>query len=121
MIYDLAQETLSRFIRKGYVIIFISSILLFLAGFVVTTVANIIPRVDYKDPGFDEYMYLMTILSSASVLVQNIGIVLFSVSAFIGALRDDSLSKEVKRALVIASGIGIFALVLFNRLIFYFF
>ena len=109
-----------RLIRKRYVIIFISSILLLLAGFVVTTVANIIPRPDYMDPGYDDYVNLMTILSSASILVQNIGIVLFSVATFIGALTDDSLSNEVKRALVIASGIGIFALVLFNRLILYF-
>ncbi len=106
-----------RFIRKGYVIIFISSILLLLAGFVVTTVANIIPRPDFGDPGYDDYQYLMTVLSSASVLVQNIGIVLFTVATFVGALRDDSLSNEVKRAMLIASGIGIFALVLFNRLI----
>ncbi len=110
-----------KLIRKGYVKIFILSILLLLAGFVVTTVANIVPRIDYGDPGYDEYIYFMTILSSASVLVQNIGIVLFSVATFLGALTDESLSGEVKRALVIASGIGIVALVLFNRLILYFF
>ena len=110
-----------KLIRKGYVKIFILSILLLLAGFVVTTVANIIPSIDYGDLGYDEYNYLMTILSSASILVQNMGIVLFSVATFLGALTDESLSGEVKRALVIASGIGIVALVLFNRLILYFF
>ena len=104
---------------KGYVKIFILSILFFLAGFVVITVANIIPRISYGDPGYDEYIYLMTVLSTASVLVQNIGIVLFSVATFLGALTDESLSGEVKRALIIASGIGIVALVLFNRLILY--
>ncbi len=108
-----------KLIRKGYVIIFILSILLLLAGFVVTTVASIIPSIDYGDPGYDEYVYSMTMLSSVSVLVQNIGIVLFSVATFLGALTDESLSGEVKRALVIASGIGIVALVLFNRLILY--
>jgi len=110
-----------KIIRKGYVKIFILSILFFLASFVVTTVANIIPRISYGDPGYDEYVYLTTILSTASVLVQNIGIVLFPVATFLGALTDESLSKEVRQALVIASGIGIVSLVLFNRLIFYFF
>ena len=99
-----------RFIRKGYVIIFFISILFFLAGFIVITVANLIPGID---------IFLKVILSMTSILVQNIGIVLFTVATFIGALTDDSLSNEVKRALVIASGIGIVALVLFNRLILY--
>ena len=110
-----------KLINNGYVKIFILSILFFLAGFVVTTVANIIPKISFGDPGYDEYIYLMTILSTASILVQNIGIVLFSVATFLGALTDESLSKEVKQALIIASGIGIVSLVLFNRLIFYFF
>jgi hypothetical protein len=87
---------------------------------VVTTVASIIPSIDYGDPGYDEYQYLMTIISSASTLVQNIGIVLFSVATFLGAVTAESLSVEVRRALAIASGIGIIALVLFNRLILYF-
>ena len=106
-----------KLIRKGYVKIFILSILLFLAGFVVTTVANIIPSLTFVDPGYDEYLYLITILSSVSILFQNIGIVLFSLATFLGALTDESLSKEVNRAMVIASGIGIVALVLFNRLV----
>lgn len=110
-----------KIVRKGYVKIFLISVLLLLAGFVVTTVANIIPSIDFGDPGYDDYSYLMTILSSASTLVQNLGIVLFSVATFFGALTDGSLSKEVQRALIIASGIGIVALVLFNRLILYFF
>ena len=110
-----------KLIKNGYVKIFILSVLFFLAGFVVTTVANIVPRIDPGDPGYDEYIYLTTILSSASILVQNIGIVLFSVATFLGALTDESLSKEVKQALVIASGIGIVSLVLFNRLTLYYF
>ena len=110
-----------KLIKNGYVKIFILSILFFLTGFVVTTVANIIPNISHGDPGYDEYAYLMTILSTASILVQNIGIVLFSVATFLGALTDESRSKEVKQALIIASGIGIVSLVLFNRLIFYFF
>ena len=87
----------------------------------VTTVGNIIPEVDFGDPGYDEYEYFMRILSTSSILFQNIGIVLFSVATFLGALTDESLSGEIRRALVIASGIGIVALVIFNRLILYFF
>jgi len=110
-----------KFIKNGYVLVFSLSILFLLTGFVITTVANIIPSIDYGDPGFDEYEYSMTVLSSLSTLVQNIGIVLFSVSTFLGAVTAESLSIEVRRALAIASGIGIVALVLFNRLILYFF
>jgi len=109
-----------KFIRF-YVVVFFLSVLLLIIGFVVTTVANIIPEVDFGDPGFEDYQDLMTMLSSVSTLVQNIGIVLFSVATFLGALTDESLSGEIRRALVIASGIGIVALVIFNRLIFYFF
>ena len=110
-----------KFIKNGYVLVFSLSILFLLTGFVITTVANVIPSIDYGDPGFDEYEYSMTVLSSLSTLVQNIGIVLFSVSTFLGAVTAESLSIEVRRALAIASGIGIVALVLFNRLILYFF
>jgi len=109
-----------KFIRF-YVIVFFLSVLLLIVGFVVTTVGNIIPEVDFGDPGYDEYEYLMIMLSTSSVLFQNIGIVLFSVATFLGALTDESLSGEIRRALVIASGIGIVALVIFNRLILYFF
>ena len=110
-----------KFIKNGYVVVFSLSVLLLLTGFIITTVANIIPSIDYGDPGHDEYEYSMIVLSSVSTLVQNIGIVLFSVSTFLGAVTAESLSIEVRRALAIASGIGIVALVLFNRLILYFF
>ena len=109
-----------KFIKNSYVIFFSLSVLFLLAGFVITTVANIIPSIDYGDPGHDEYVYSMTVLSSTSTLIQNIGIVLFSVATFLGAVTAESLSIEVRRALAIASGIGIIALVLFNRLILYF-
>jgi hypothetical protein len=96
--------------KKGYVKIFILGINLLIFGFVISTLLSIIPRVSYGDPGYNEYIYLMRILSSISRLFLQIGIVMFSLSLFIGALTDRTLSENVKRGLVIASGIGMLAL-----------
>jgi hypothetical protein len=100
--------------RKSYFLIFIIGILLLFTGFVLTAIANIIPEVEYGDPSYDAYTYLMTVFVSLANLFENIGIGLFSFATFFGALKDDSLSNDLKRALLIASGLGLIALVLFN-------
>ena len=108
-------------LKKGYVIVFLVCIILFIVGFIITSMANFISEVDWGDPDYDDYVLLMTRLSTLSILFQNIGIALFSLSTFLGALADDRLSKEVKRGMAIASGIGIIALVVFDRMVIYFF
>ncbi|MFW9772751.1 MAG: hypothetical protein ACFFFB_17960 [Candidatus Heimdallarchaeota archaeon] len=107
-------------LKKKYVWIFLSSLALMIVGFVITSIANFIPPVSFGDPGYDEYTFLMQIFSTSATLFQNIGIVLFSLSIFIGALVDETISPEVKRGMIIASALGIIALVIFNRLILYF-
>ncbi|MEJ2294098.1 MAG: hypothetical protein P8Y23_04960 [Candidatus Lokiarchaeota archaeon] len=51
---------------------------------------------------------------SLSNLFENIGIGLFSFAAFFGALKDHSLTYDLKRALLFASGLGLNALVLLS-------
>lgn len=62
--------------------------------------------------GFDEdYNYLMTWMGALSTLFQNIGLGLFILSTFLGAVTDRALSKQVKAGLAIAAGIGLIALI----------
>ena len=97
-------------LKKGYVIVFLGFIILIIVGGIILSIARLIPSVDWGDPGYDEYITLTTNLATVSVLFQNIGITLFSLSTFLGAITDERLSKEVRRGMVIASGIGVIAL-----------
>lgn len=92
-----------------------------LVGFAMPTIMNFIPEVNYGDPGYEDYQDLMSRLASLATLFQNIGILLFTFSAFMGAVVDGTLSNEVRRGLIIASGVGILALIVLNRMILYFF
>jgi len=97
-------------LKKGYVIVFLGFIILIIVGGIILSITRFIPSVDWGDPGYDEYITLTTNLATVSVLFQNIGITLFSLSTFLGAITDERLSKEVRRGMVIASGIGVIAL-----------
>lgn len=97
-------------LKKGYVIVFLGFIILIIVGGIILSITRLIPSVDWGDPGYDEYITLTTNLATVSVLFQNIGITLFSLSTFLGAITDERLSKEVRRGMVIASGIGVIAL-----------
>ena len=97
-------------LKKGYVIVFLAFIILIIVGGIILSITRLIPSVDWGDPGYDEYITLTTNLATVSVLFQNIGITLFSLSTFLGAITDERLSKEVRRGMVIASGIGVIAL-----------
>ncbi|MFX1354781.1 MAG: hypothetical protein ACFFGP_12515, partial [Promethearchaeota archaeon] len=117
----LGDYSMSRnLLKKKYVWIFVLSLALMIVGFVITSVANFIPPVSFMDPGYEEYSSLMRNLTTSATLFQNLGIVLFTLSIFIGALVDETISPEVKRGMIIASALGIIALVIFNRLILYF-
>ena len=97
-------------LKKGYVIVFLVFIIFIIVGAIILSITRVIPSVDWGDPGYDEYITLTTNLATVSVLFQNIGIVLFTLSTFLGAITDERLSKEVRRGMVIASGIGVIAL-----------
>ena len=97
-------------LKKGYVIVFLVFIIFIIVGAIILSITRLIPSVDFGDPGYYEYITLTTNLATFSVLFQNIGITLFSLSTFLGAITDERLSKEVRRGMVIASGIGVIAL-----------
>ncbi len=98
--------------KKGYVWIFVLCIISIIVALSITTAIPFIPDKDYGEPGYEDYIKLMQRLPALSTLFQNIGIALFSAATFLGAILDESISREVKRGMIIASGIGMVALVL---------
>jgi len=119
VIYIPNSEKKATFM-KGYVIIFILGIISLLIGFVIETLVPLIPDVDFGDPGYEEYIDLIMNLGAISTLFLNIGLGLFFMSTFIGAITDKHFSIEVKKGMLIASVLGIIALVLFNYVGLYF-
>ncbi len=113
MIYIPNSEKRAVF-KNGYVIIFILGVASLLIGFVLASTNGFIPRVDYGDPGYEEYIDLITNLGTFSTLFLNLGLGLFLISTFVGAMTDKRFSMEVKRGMLVASILGILALVIFN-------
>ncbi|MFW9937291.1 MAG: hypothetical protein ACFFD5_06555 [Candidatus Thorarchaeota archaeon] len=111
----------TSFIKKRYVQVFIIAMIALIVGIVIPSLIPFIPIVEYGDPGYEDYVLLLSRLSSLTMLFQNLGIILFTFSAFMGAITDRLLSNEVRRGLIIASGIGVVALIIFNRMVLYFF
>jgi len=106
-------------LKKGYVIFFILGIISLLTGFVLTSVVGFIPSVSWGDSGYDEYIDLITNLGTLSTLFQNLGLGLFLISTFAGAMTDKQFSIEVKRGMLISSVLGIIALLISNYLFMY--
>jgi len=107
-------------IKKGYVIIFILGTISLVTGFVLTSLVGFIPSVDYGDPGREEYIELIMNLGALSTLFLNLGLGLFLMSTFVGATTDKRFSIEIKRGMLIASVLGVIALVISNHLVLYF-
>ena len=64
----------------------------------------------------EDYDLLIARLDATHVLLIQIGIGLFSLAIFLGAISNESLSTELRRGMVIAAGVGILALVIFNNI-----
>ncbi|MFX0000734.1 MAG: hypothetical protein ACFE9Q_08600 [Candidatus Hodarchaeota archaeon] len=110
-------------LKKGYVKIFIVGITFAIAGLLVLSLLNMVPRISYGDPGYYDYINLVRILSSLSRLLFQIGLVLFILSFFIGGLTDRTLSDNIRKGLVLASGVTIFGLVIlimYSSIIYYY-
>ena len=106
-------------LKKGYAIIFILGIISLLTEFVLTSVVGFIPSVSWGDPGYEEYIDLIMNLGTLSTLFLNLGLGLFLISTFVGAMTDKRFSVEVKRGMLIASVLGIIALLISNYLVMY--
>jgi hypothetical protein len=106
--------------KKLYVIIFLLGAISLVTGIILTSLIGFIPSVDFGDPGREEYLNLIANLEILSTLFMNIGLGLFLMATFIGATTDKRFTTEMKRGMLIASVLGVFALVIFNNLILYF-
>ena len=98
--------------KKGYMKIFILAVLLLILGIILISVANlIIAFADTDTPAeIEDFIKTFNTVSAISILSIQVGIVFFSLSTFVGALVDKTLSEGVRRGMVLASAFGILAL-----------
>ena len=98
--------------EKGYMKAFISSIVLLILGIVLMSIANF--SVVLADPSTqEEYLFLLKTIAAFttfSTFFLQLGMVIFSLSTFLGAVRDTTVSGEVRKGMAAASAIGILAL-----------
>jgi len=98
--------------EKGYMKAFISSIVLLILGIVLMSIANFIAVL--ADPSTQEMYEIVTRTIAAfttfSRLFLQLGMVIFTLSTFLGAVRDTTVSGEVRKGMAAASAIGILAL-----------
>ena len=103
---------------KGYVKFLAITFILILVAAFITSLISFIPEMGHGEPGYDDYITLTTrTLPGVSTLLTQIGIALFSFAASIGAITDESLTKEVRTGLAIAASIGIIAIVILTKLV----
>lgn len=102
--------------RKILVIIFSLAAFSLIIGFSIESLVSFIPTIEYGEPGYEEYVELIMNLGTLSTLFLNIGLGLFFMSTFIGAMTNRRVPIEIKKGMLIASGLGIIALVIFNYL-----
>jgi hypothetical protein len=101
---------------KGYVkVIAVSIIIIIVAAFLLSMESFI----DENAYSAEEYSLIIERLGATYTLLIKIGIGLFSLAIFIGAITDGSLSTELRRGMIITASLGVLALVLFEEVIFY--
>ena len=98
--------------EKGYMKVFISSIVLLILGIIIMGIGNIILALaDPQSSAAAEFVARMIMtLSTGSKFFLQLGMVIFSLSIFLGAVRDTTLSGEVRKGMAAASALGILAL-----------
>ena len=95
--------------EKNYVKLFTISMILIIIGIILVTVSSFVETpADYEN--YDDYIRTIRYLAGFTRLTTQIGIVLFCLSTFLGAMSDRDLSGEVRRGLVFASAMGSLAL-----------
>lgn len=98
--------------EKKYLKSFIGSILLLILGILLLSIGSLI--ITFADPQTQqELLDLLKVMNGFNTfgkLFLQLGMVLFSLSTFLGAMRNTTLSGEVRKGMAIASAIGILAL-----------
>jgi hypothetical protein len=110
-ISNSAELSRRSILAKGYVKVFSLSIILLIFGIIMMAVTNLVMVLTQFGSHEIEYKTIYTLLIVSKLFIQ-IGMVLFSLSMFVGAVSDRGPSGEVKRGFAIASSISILALIL---------
>ena len=108
-----SEEPIRRSVSKeSYIKVFISSIVLLILGVIIASFSSlIIVFADPQTPEAAEFIVAMfASVGILSTLLLQLGMVLFSLSFFLGAVRGDTLSGDVRKGMAVASAIGILAL-----------
>ena len=109
---SLNDQDRQTVLKRGYVKIFITAFIILFCGFVVISIASFIPRPSYSDPDYGDYQNLIRSVSVLAKLLIEIGLSLFSVSSFLGAITDANIADNIKRGMMVASGISVLGLVI---------
>ena len=109
---SLNNQDRQTVLKRGYVKIFITAFIILFCGFVVISIASFIPRPSYSDPDYGDYQNLIRSVSVLAKLLIEIGLSLFSVSSFLGAITDANIADNIKRGMMVASGISVLGLVI---------
>jgi len=94
---------------KPYVWLFLICIILIVIGIIISGSIAFIP----SDMPYDDYLELASKMQASSTITLNIGIALFALSAFLGALMDRTLADQPRKGLLQAAGVAVFALVIY--------
>jgi hypothetical protein len=110
---SISEEPIRKSVlEKKYMKTFTGSIVLLIFGILLLSISTLI--VTFGDPQTQlEYEVMLRTISGFSTFSQlflQLGMVLFSLSTFLGAVRDKTLSGEVRKGMAAASAIGILAL-----------
>jgi hypothetical protein len=107
-------ESFRTLFDKKYMKIFAVGILLLILGILFVWIRNLYTTfADPSTPGeMEDYLQARGALYAFSSLFVELGLLLVTLSTFIGGVVDESLSPEVRRGLVFATSIAIISLAL---------
>jgi len=113
-ISGLKESDRESVFKKNYMKIFALSIILLIVGIIIASIGRIYSiNVDIDtSEEYENYIKTMGTIFTLTGLTLQLGIVLFSLSTFMGAAVDKTLSGEVRRGMVFASSMAIIGLVL---------
>jgi len=100
--------------EKKYIKIFGLAIILIIIGIILMSVGRIYTSFTDVDTmeEYEDFIRTLAIISTFTILTLQLGMVLFALSTFMGAIVDKTLSEEVRRGMVFATSMAIIGLVL---------
>lgn len=111
---SISKEAFRKFwTEKDYLKIFVISILLLIVGIILIFATNLyLTYADPSTPGeYEDYIRNINSLTTFATLFFQLGMILFAMSTFLGGLRDDTLSPEVRKGMIFASSVAMLGFV----------